>query len=80
MVKKFFKEESMPWYELKCPKCGHVIEIKDSINGDKRNTTSCPECEELMKNVISGNNTIRIYGWRSGKNGFGYYDRRVEGD
>lgn len=43
----------MPWYDYKCPKCGHEeLDVRRRIIEDVM-IMECPECKEEMNQVLS---------------------------
>jgi putative FmdB family regulatory protein len=53
-----FRSETMPIYEFRCLKCGHIFEnlVVSSIDDEK---LSCPECREFsFERVVSRTNYV----------------------
>lgn len=48
----------MPLYDLVCPKCGHKIVFKDSMNSNERKKQMCEKCQEIMKQKFNHDHTI----------------------
>ena len=48
----------MPTYQYECAACGHVLEIMQSITGDR--LTTCPQCgkEQLHRLIGTGSGII----------------------
>ena len=43
----------MPYYEYKCPNCGHDFELFQSMK-DSDLDFFCPECDCICEKIISG--------------------------
>lgn len=50
----------MPYYDLKCKKCGEIFNIKASIKQRDENLIKCTECANYdLESVYSSVNIIR---------------------
>lgn len=57
----------MPFYEYECNNCGHILEVKRSINDDLSTLEAvCPKCEfanDFSKLVSNSSFQFKGSGW-----------------
>jgi len=54
----------MPTYDYKCEGCGHVFEVRHSMNETPR--VDCPQCGDGAKKMITGGSGFFLKGSSAG--------------
>lgn len=63
----------MPFYEFKCPECGHTFE-KIRKMSEASDPAECPECGKMAEKMVSGSN-FRLNGGGWFKQGYVDYTK-----